>query len=246
MRKQLARRLTMRHCRRLILQLRRQPRFVAMQNDQLILPAIKPISSIDHLCRRRAMDKALRPQTVGRISPPPDSEHPLTPLDDMYDHSPSLDTFQIDGHFTAMQLQSESCRCEVSWNLAWRAGKNGFAILLNDWYVNGKSLVNLKYRVAVRSGERPKTRLHGGSPNESWWRCYLSESAQCAIGPRRLRRRLADRRPLRAARIRFHLERRASFRRLRDVPRRAAVPDLLRRPHQDDPAWIDGSRDAVA
>src|SRR3984957_6834011 len=110
MRKQLARRFTMRHCRRLILQLRRQPRFVDMQDDQVILPAIKPIRSIDHLRPRRAMDKALRPQTVGRISPPPESKHPLTPLDDMYDHSLSLDTFQIAGHFTAMQLRSETCR----------------------------------------------------------------------------------------------------------------------------------------
>src|ERR1700722_4539297 len=95
MRKQFVGRFTTRHCRRLVLQLRRQLGLIDIQDDQVALPAIKPISSVDHLCERRAMDKPLRAQTVGRISPPPDSKHPLTTLDDMYDHSPSLDTFQI-------------------------------------------------------------------------------------------------------------------------------------------------------
>src|ERR1700719_2940885 len=135
MRKQLAGRFTMRRCGRLILQLRRQPRFLDMQDNQVILPAIKPIGSIDHLCQRRAMDKPLQPQAIRRVSPPLDSKHPLTPPDDMYDHSPSLDTFQIAGTLSRYNSRAKVAESEVSWDLAWRAGRNGFAILLNDWYV---------------------------------------------------------------------------------------------------------------
>src|ERR1700731_4191449 len=133
MRKQPARRFTMRHRGRLILQLRRQPRFLDTQDDQVLLSAIKPIGSIDHLCQCRAMDKALRPQTIGRISSPPESKRPLTPPDDMYDHSPSLDTFKSLALYRDVIPERKSLKRTIV-NLAWRAGNNGFAILLNDWY----------------------------------------------------------------------------------------------------------------
>src|ERR1700735_1294649 len=86
MRKQRARRLTTLHRGRLILQLCVEPRLFDTQHDKVVLPAIKPVSGIDHLRKRRAMDKPLGPQTIMRISPPPDSKLPLTALDDMYDH----------------------------------------------------------------------------------------------------------------------------------------------------------------
>ena len=57
-----------------------------MQYDEIVLPAIKPVSSIDHLRDSRAMNKSFIPQAGRGISPARDREHPFTPLDDMADH----------------------------------------------------------------------------------------------------------------------------------------------------------------
>lgn len=86
MRKQLACRFTVTHCRRLILQLRLQPRLIYMQYDEIALPAIKPVSSVDHLRERRAVNKSFISQAARGVSPARDREDPFTPLDDMADH----------------------------------------------------------------------------------------------------------------------------------------------------------------
>ncbi len=75
-------------CRgRLVLQLRRNPPLVDPQHHQPLLPAIKPVRSIDHLRQRRAMDKPLRAQARRRIPTPCYAVLPLTPLDYMSDHN---------------------------------------------------------------------------------------------------------------------------------------------------------------
>src|SRR5580700_955480 len=86
MRKQLARRFAVIHCRRLVLHFRPQPRFIDMQYDEVVLPSIKPVSSVDHLRNRRAMYVPFRAQISGRVSPARNSERPFTALDDMADH----------------------------------------------------------------------------------------------------------------------------------------------------------------
>src|SRR5579862_1530261 len=137
MRKQLAGRFIARHCGRLILQLRRQPRFLDTQDDQVLLPAIKAISSIDQLCRHRAMNKPLREQTISGVDPAPDCKHPLSPFHDMKDHR--FDRFQIGDILPKLNLDGTySPR---------GADEKSFAILLNDWYV----MRSLNFRVAVRS-----------------------------------------------------------------------------------------------
>ena len=94
MRKHFTRLFTPRTRRRLISQLHPKPLLLNTQNNQPTLPAIKSVRSCDHLRQSRAMNKPLRRQTIGYITPKPNGLNPLTLTNNMKDHPRSLEKTQ--------------------------------------------------------------------------------------------------------------------------------------------------------